>query len=145
MRKMLTTALLPATALLFLGSTVAHADDDLKCTMSFSMKGWSAFYQTASGYGTIRCSDGRSMHVRLRAKGGGLTVGKSVEAGHGQFSDVARIDQLLGSYLDARAHAGAVNSAQVQVMTNGPVSLALSAQGHGWGLGVSFGELKIER
>ena len=85
------------------------------------------------------------MHVKLSAKGGGLTVGKSVEDGHGEFSSVAHIDDVLGSYAAAQAHAGAINSAQVQAMTKGEVSLALSGKGHGWELGISFGELKIER
>lgn len=133
-----------AAVLIGLGASRARADG-LKCTMSFTMKGWSAFYQTATGRGTIRCSDGRSMRVRLAAKGGGVTIGKSVESGHGEFSPVAGIDDLLGSYADAQAHAGAVNSGQVQVMTKGEVSLALSGKGHGWELGISFGELKIER
>lgn len=113
--------------------------------MAFTMKGWSAFYQTAEGRGTIHCSNGRSMQVKLSAKGGGVTVGKSVESGHGEFSNVDSMGDLLGSYASAQAHAGAINSAQVQVMTKGEVSLALSGKGHGWELGISFGELKIER
>ncbi len=143
MRRTLAIAAL-AAALIGLGAPQARADG-LKCTLSFTMKGWSAFYQRASGRGTIRCSDGRSMRVRLTAKGGGVTVGKSVESGHGEFSPVAAIGDLLGSYVDAQAHAGAVNSGQVQAMTKGEVSLALSGKGHGWELGISFGELKIER
>jgi hypothetical protein len=123
----------------------AHADPNLKCTMNFTMKGWSAFYETAEGHGTIHCSDGQSMEVRLHATGGGVTVGKSVESGHAEFSKVYGISDLLGSYASAQAHAGAVNSTQVQAMTKGQVSLALSAKGQGWELGFAFGELKIER
>jgi hypothetical protein len=143
MRKMMTAALLALT-LTGLGASAARADG-LKCTMVFTMKGWSAFYAKSSGEGTIRCSDGRSMRVRLIAKGGGPTVGKSVESGRGEFSPVTSFTDLLGSYVDAQAHAGAVNSGELQVMTKGEVSLALSGKGHGWDLGVSFGELKIER
>ncbi len=143
MRKTMTAALL-ASALTGLGASAARADG-LKCTMAFTMQGWSAFYARSTGEGTIRCSDGRSMRVRLIAKGGGPTVGKSVESGHGEFSPVASLSDLLGSYVDAQAHAGAVNSGQVLVVTKGAVSLALSGTGHGWDLGVSFGELKIER
>jgi len=124
---------------------LAHADANIKCTMTFEMKGWSAFYKTASGTGTVHCSNGASLHVRLEAKGGGLTVGKSVESGKGEFSDVAAVEELLGSYVAAQAQAGAIKSAQVQVMTKGEVSLALSGKGRGWELGISFGELKIER
>lgn len=136
---------LVAVSVLALAAAPARADGGLKCTMTFTMKGWSAFYQTAQGHGTIHCSDGRSMAVKLAAKGGGVTVGKSVESGHGDFSPVGSIGDLLGNYASAQAHAGAINSAQVQVMTKGEVSLALSGKGHGWELGIAFGELKIER
>jgi hypothetical protein len=141
----LAAAGLAAAGLIALAAPAARADANLKCTMTFTMKGWSAFYQTASGTGTIHCSDGRSMQVRLSAKGGGVTVGKSVESGHGEFSKVGSMSELLGSYASAQAHAGALNSAQVQVMTKGEVSLALSGKGRGWDLGFAFGELKIEQ
>jgi hypothetical protein len=121
----------------------ARADAQLQCTLSFSMHGWSAFYKTASGQGTVHCSNGKSMRVKLEAKGGGLTVGKSVESGHGEFSAVADVSELAGSYIAAEAQAGAIKSAQAQVMTKGEVSLALSGKGRGWDLGISFGELKI--
>ena len=63
---------------------------NVDCELTFTMKGWSAFYKTASGTGTIKCSNGQSMNVKLSAKGGGLTVGKStIEDGHGKFSAVA--------------------------------------------------------
>jgi hypothetical protein len=114
--------------------------------MTFSMKGWSAFYKTASGKGTIKCSNGQTMQVKLSAKGGGLTVGKSsIENGQGEFSAVFNIDELLGSYATAEAHAGAVKSAKAQVMTKGEVSLALSGTGRGWDLGVAFGKLTISQ
>lgn len=137
-------ALIALSALLALNSAPARADAGLKCTMTFTMKGWSAFYQTATGSGVVHCSNGRSMRVKLEAKGGGLTVGKSVESGRGEFSDVASMDELLGSYVRAQAQAGALKSAQAEVLTKGEVSLALSAKGRGWELGVSFGEFKIE-
>ena len=131
-------------ALLVAGSAQA-ADHDLKCTMTFQIKTWSILYKSASGHGTIHCSNGQSLHVRLTAKGGGLTAGQSVEAGEGRFSPVAGLDELLGGYAEAQVHAGAVHSVQAQVMTKGEVSLALSGKGHGWSLGIDFGELRIER
>jgi hypothetical protein len=131
-------------ALLTAGSAAA-ADHELQCTLAFQMKTWSIIYKSATGTGTIHCSDGQSLHVRLRATGGGLTAGKSEERGAGDFSPVARMDDLLGAYAAAQAHAGAVNSVQAQVLTKGEVSLALTGKGHGWSLGVDLGELKIER
>jgi hypothetical protein len=135
-----------AAALLLLAIPAAHAADT-KCTMDFQMKGWSAFYKASNGTGTIRCSNGQSMKVKLRARGGGLTVGKSsIDNGKGEFSSISGgIEELLGSYIAAEAHAGAVNSAQANVMTKGEVSLALSGTGKGWDLGVSFGKLSITR
>jgi hypothetical protein len=46
-----------------------------KCKMEFSLAGWSVFYSTANGSGTITCDNGQSARVSLRAKGGGLTPG----------------------------------------------------------------------
>src|SRR5580700_11200620 len=126
--------------------STARADDhDLKCTMTFQLETWSIFYKSAIGRGTIHCSDGQSLRVKLRAKGGGITAGKSEEAGEAEFSPVGHMDELLGAYAEAQAHAGAVNSVQAQVLTKGEVSLALTGKGHGWSLGVDFGELLIER
>jgi hypothetical protein len=126
--------------------TPAQAAANVKCTMSFEMKGWSAFYKTASGTGTVKCDNGQSAKVKLNAKGGGLTVGKSsIEEGHGEFSAVAGIGEIFGSYVAAEAHAGAVQSASGQVMTKGEVSLALSGKGRGFDLGVAFGKLTISK
>ena len=126
--------------------TPAQAAANVKCTLSFEMKGWSAFYKTASGSGTVKCDNGQSMRVKLSAKGGGLTVGKSsIEEGHGEFSAVASLSEILGSYAAAEAHAGAVQSASGQVMTKGEVSLALSGKGRGFDLGIAFGKLTISK
>lgn len=125
------------------GAAVA-AGAKVDCEMTFTMSGWSAFYKTASGTGVIKCDNGQSMNVKLNAKGGGLTVGKStIEDGHGKFSAVASMSELLGAYASGEAHAGAVKSAQAQVMTKGEVSLALSGTGRGWDLGIAFGKLTI--
>ncbi len=121
------------------------ADTDLKCTLTFQLKSWSIIYKSATGSGTIHCANGQSLHVKLSAKGGGLTAGKSTERGSGEFSPASSIDELLGGYAAVQAHAGAVNSVQAQVLTKGEVSLALTGKGHGWSLGVDVGELKIER
>jgi hypothetical protein len=118
----------------------------IDCEMRFDLKGWSAFYKTASGHGTITCNNGQSMRVRIESKGGGLSFGKSsIENGVGEFSEVHDIGELLGTYATAEAHAGAVRSAKGQVMTKGEVSLAISGTGRGWDLGVAFGKFTIAR
>ncbi len=118
----------------------------VKCTLEFKMSGWSAFYKTASGSGTVHCDNGQSMKVKLNAKGGGLTVGKStIDDGKGEFSEVNSVNEILGSYAAAEAHAGAVQSAAANVMTKGEVSLALTGKGRGWDLGIAFGKLTISK
>lgn len=132
--------------LLVFSASPAGAANALECKMTFSLAGWSAFYKTAAGTGTVSCSDGRMLDVRIETKGGGLTFGKSeIREGFGRFSEVYDIEQVLGAYAVAGAHAGAVNSAEAQVLTKGPVSLALSGKGQGWDLGVAFGKFTISR
>ena len=118
----------------------------IKCDLKYSMKGWSVFYQSATGEGTVTCDNGQTVPVTLRAKGGGLTAGKiDIIDGIGDISEVADIDQVFGKYASAEASAGAGNAAAAQVVTKGRVSIALSGTGKGMDLGFSFGEFVIER
>lgn len=115
------------------------------CKLNFNMAGWSVFYKTASGTGTVSCSDGSRLAVKISAKGGGLTVGKSkIQNGTGEFARVNNIRDVLGSYAAVEAHAGAEKAAHAQAMTNGDVSLALAGKGQGWDLGVAFTKFTIE-
>jgi len=116
------------------------------CTMEFGLSGWSAFYKTASGHGTITRDNGQTAHVSIKAKGGGLTVGKSkVTNGRGKFSPVDSINELFGSYAAAEAHAGMGASSTAQALTKGTVSLELTGTGQGVDLGFSFGGFTITR
>ena len=116
------------------------------CEMSFNMKGWSAFYKTSSGSGHITCDNGQTADVRLSAKGGGITAGKSeVRDGTGKFSEVRDISDLIGTYASGTATAGAGKSASATVVTKGEVSLALAGKGNGIELGISFGKFVISR
>ena len=109
------------------------------------MSGWSVFYKTASGKGMVKCDNGESRAVRIRVKGGGLTFGKSeVRDGHGVFSGVYNINDTFGHYAFSQAHAGAVKEGNAMALTKGSVSLALTGLGHGWSLGVDFGDFVIE-
>ena len=127
----------------FGGSAYAGSVD---CKLKFTISGWSAFYKRSDGTGTITCTNGQSMRVHLRARGGGPSVGKStIKNGTGEFSGVDNITELLGSYVSAEAEAGAVKSAKAHVVTKGEVSLALSGTGEGWELGVAFGKFQIMR
>lgn len=125
-------------------SPAAHAESD--CEMSFTLKGWSAFYKTANGSGTIRCTNGQTARVKIRAKGGGVTFGKSVITdGRGEFSGVNDISEVFGTYVEGGAHAGVAKSGKAAVMTKGDVNLAVAGKGKGWDLGVAFGKFVITR
>ena len=131
-------------AMLVATAPAARAAGPVDCKLHFSMSGWSAFYKTLSGSGTVSCDNGQRMAVSIRSKGGGLTFGKSrIENGVGEFSGVSSIREVLGTYASAEAHAGAVKSAHAQVVTKGDISLALSGKGEGWDLGVAFGNFFI--
>jgi hypothetical protein len=131
-------------AALAVGSAARAAGID--CEMTFNLKGWSAFYKTAKGEGTVTCDNGVSFPVTIETKGGGITFGKSeIKKGKGKFSEVASTGDLLGSYAHAEAHAGAVKSSAAQVLTKGEVSLALSGVGDGWDIGIDFGKFTIKK
>lgn len=116
------------------------------CRMDYTLKGWSAFYKSSRGSGTITCDNGQTARAKLSGKGGGLTAGKSqIRDGYGTFSEVADIGELFGTYASATAAAGAVKSSEAQALTKGEVSLALAGNGTGVELGVSFGKFTITR
>lgn len=141
LRKILVSAAVGAFAL---GAMPTADASNVRCEMRFNMTGWSVFYKTSSGQGTITCNNGQSQNVSLEARGGGLSFGRStIENGVGEFSPVADIGELLGTYVSAEAHAGAGGSAKGQVVTKGEVSLALSGTGRGVDLGVAFGSFII--
>ncbi len=139
-----------AAAVMLVGTVLCGgaqaADKAMKCTMKFNLSGWSAFYKTAKGTGTITCDNGQSARVNLSTKGGGFTVGKSkITDGNGTFSEVWNIEELFGAYATATASAGAAKAADAQALTKGDVSLAITGTGHGWDVGISFGEFRISR
>jgi len=104
--------------MLSLAALAEPAWGSTKCRMKYSLAGWSAGYSTASGSGTITCDNGQSARVSLRAKGGGITAGKSKTInGSGTFSEVDDIGELFGSYASADVHAGAGGSSAAQVVT----------------------------
>lgn len=116
------------------------------CEMTYTLKGWSAFYKTASGTGAVTCDNGQSAKVTIKVTGGGLTFGKStIVDGKGKFSEVKSIEEIFGSYAESSAHAGAVKSAAAEVLTKGEVSLALAGTGQGVDIGIDFGKFTIEK
>jgi len=121
-----------------------HKDKLVECTMAFDLKSWSAFYKSSKGDGTITCDNGQTANVKIKAKGGGITFGKSdVIDGTGHFTGVHRINELFGSYAQSEVHAGAGKSAAAQALTKGKISLVLSGTGRGVDLGFAFGKFTI--
>ena len=120
------------------------AEANLDCTMKFSLTGWSAIYKHAEGTGVVSCENGQSMNVKIEAKGAGLTIGKAhIDDGKGEFTDVHKMSDILGTYAQGEATAAAGKSATAQVLTKGTVSLALAGTGEGVNLGISFGGFTI--
>ena len=136
----------PAATLLAAEATSEGTARLVKCRMRFNLSGWSVFYKTAHGHGTISCTNGQTASVTIRAKGGGITFGKSdIVGGTGKFSGARSINELFGSYAQSEAHAGVVKSADAQALTKGEVSLALAGTGRGFDIGFDFGKFTIAR
>src|SRR2546428_11240877 len=107
--------------------SAAHARGMTECTMKYNLKGWSAFYKTAGGTGTIRCDNGQRANVRLSARGGGLTAGKTeIRDGMGYFTRVSSIDELFGRYDTASAAAAAGKAASAQALVKDNIRLSLT-------------------
>jgi len=145
MKLMHTSAIASALVLaLAINAPTARADAELDCRLDFNLTTWSAIYKHAEGSGTVTCENGQSMPVLIKARGAGLTVGKShIDNGHGRFSDVHSISEIAGNYAQAEAHAGLVKSGSAQVLTKGNVSLALAGDGQGVDLGVDVAKFTI--
>ena len=142
--KKITTALL----LLAVGAVApaAQAAGNIDCELRYNLSGWSAFYKTAEGTGTISCDNGTRFPVTIKTKGGGLTVGRTtITDGRGRFTGAYSVNDLVGTYAAVEAHASASRANDAQVMTKGDISLALAGTGQGWSLGVGFGKFVIER
>ena len=116
------------------------------CHMKFSLTGWSVFYKTADGSGTITCDNGQSARVKLTSRGGGITFGRSkIKDATGTFTEVDGISEVFGTYVQSEAHAGAGKSAKASAMTKGEVSLSLVGKGQGVDVGIAFGKFTIEK
>ena len=139
--------MMAVVAALALGiAPAAQAAGNIDCELHYNLSGWSAFYKTSSGTGTITCDNGANIPVKISAKGGGLTVGRTtITDGRGRFTGAYSLDDLLGTYAAAEAHASASRANDAQAMTKGDISLALAGTGRGWSLGIGFGKFVIER
>ncbi len=141
-----TIKLMTALLVVFCATPAFAAEKDLSCTLKFTTKTWSAIYMHAEGSGTVKCKNGRSMPVRISAKGIGITAGKwTITDGSGKFTHVRKIENILGSYAAVSADAGVDKSATAQVLTKGEVSLAIRGTGDGFDIGVALSSFKISK
>lgn len=128
-----------------LHSSIAKASSaPLKCQLTYSLAGWSAIYQHAAGHGRVTCDNGQHANVTIQMHGGGLTAGKFHVTGKADISNVYSIKEVFGSYAQAGASAGIVQSGTAQVVTKGTVSMALSGSGEGINLGVAVDKFDIK-
>jgi hypothetical protein len=138
--------LLVALACAPFATPAVAADRDLGCKLAFSASSWSAIYERAEGSGTVTCDDGSTLPVTISAKGIGITAGKwKITQGTGKFSHVAKIDDVLGSYLSVSGNVGVGKAGTAQALTKGRVSLALAGKGDGFNIGVAINNFKIEK
>ena len=78
-----------------------------KCTLTYSLSGWSLFYKQYDGSGQVTCDNGESTSVRIVSRGGGISFGRSeTRDGRGSFSGVRDISEIYGTYVTADANAG---------------------------------------
>lgn len=136
-----------AVAILAATSSIASAASrDLSCSLEFTSKEWSAIYASAVGEGIVACMDGSSMKVKISAKGVGVTAGKwRITDGKGKFTHVAKIEDVLGSYLAVSGDVGVSKAGTAQVLTKGKVSLAQAGKGDGFDIGVAISDFKLSK
>lgn len=137
-----------AAAALLLSATLAYAGpyDLTRCEMLYNLKGWSFAIKLQQGQGTIVCDNGQRTDVDLSASAVGFTIGKSeIIGGKAGFTPVRDIDELLGQYVAAEAHAGFGRSGEARALTKGEVSLTLAGSGNGVDVGAAIGGFTITR
>jgi len=119
---------------------------ELDCKLHFNLSSWSVLYKHAAGTGTINCTDGKALKVKITANGGGLTVGKAkVKDGIGNFTGLNNLDDAIGTYAQGDAAFGVWKNGDAQILTKGPLTLTIAGAGRGFGMGVSVGAFKIEK
>lgn len=142
--KMITPVFFAAAALA--ASATLAAERDLSCSLTFSSKEWSALYASATGEGVVTCKDGSTMPVAIRAKGIGITAGKwKITDGKGTFTHVAKIDDVIGSYLSVSGDVGVSKAGTARALTKGNVSLVLAGKGEGFDVGIAISNFKISK
>ena len=117
-----------------------------ECSLTYNMKGWSAFYKTYKGTGTVRCPSGQSAQVNVSLKGGGFTFGASeIIDGKGRIRGVNKISDIYGGGFALGGHAGFIKSVEGRWVPKGSRTITLSGKGKGYDLGFSMGSFRISK
>jgi len=103
-------------------------------------------YKHAAGTGTIKCTDGKSMKVKITANGGGLTVGKAkVKDGIGNFTGLTNLNDAIGTYAQGDASFGMVKNGKRAYPDQGTAHADHRRRWPRLRHGLSVGAFKIER
>ena len=130
---------------LFLLLSISAKSEAQTCSIKYSLKGWSVFYETYKGSGFVRCSNGQSARVSLTLHGGGLTLGIiDIENAKGKFTGVKSIQDIYGTHFSIGVHAGFARSAEARALFRKYIAGGGAGVGGGYNLGFSFGGLTIK-
>lgn len=134
---------LAVSSLFFMSFSAAQAEE---CDLKYTMKGWSAFYKTYKGTGTISCPSGKNANVNLSLQGGGFTFGASeIKDGKGKIRGVGKLEEIYGGGFAMGGHAGFGKSVEGRWVPRGSRTVTLSGKGTGYDLGWSMGNFKISK
>ena len=134
---------LAVSSLFFMSFSAVQAEE---CDLKYTMKGWSAFYKSYQGTGTVSCPSGKRAAVNLSLQGGGFTFGASeIIDGKGTILGVTEISDIYGGGFAVGGHAGFITSIEGRVIPRGSRTITLSGKGKGYDLGWSIGSFKVSK
>ena len=117
-----------------------------ECSLTYTMKGWSAFYKTYKGTGVVSCPSGQRANVNVSLRGGGFTFGASeITDGKGRIRGVTNISDIYGGAFALGGHAGFSKSVEGRWIPKGSRTITLSGKGRGYDLGFSMGGFNISK
>ena len=125
-----------AGALLVAICVPAVAAEPMTCELSFTAGNWSMQHRAARGSGELRCTDGRSLPVRVSVKARGGDALR-IDAGAASFSNVEDPRDVIGAYV-ASGRVG-----EDLAMRKGAIALRVTGTGDWWRQGGRPGTLVI--
>lgn len=105
--------------------TSSIAGESMTCELAFTAGNWSMHHRTARGSGELRCTDGRTLPVRVSVKAGDGDTPR-IDAGAASFSGVEDPRDVLGAYV-ANGQVGSDLA-----MRKGAIALRVTATGDWW-------------